>query len=661
MPVSASYLRNWDLSQVFRLLDRDDNCYLEGAELDDMFRAICGDGPVEIVGAEDEYTLESFRDVVERMNLTYPTLHVAENLMKYIRAKCSGRIGQDEQDALCAENCGRLFSALDTRGTGVLDLVQLFNMFKFMGIPVRDLINVYSEDGQVTPQEFVHLLQDMEAKYPQLGIDDKVIGFLRRPGVLSGQGAPDLAGVVPSPQPLPARINNRRAVLVGINYLNWDRPIRLSGCINDALNMNRLLLEHFSFQEDEILVLKDDEYDRDRTPTSSNIRRAFEWLFDGAGPGDLRFFHYSGHGSQVTDLDHNEADGQDECICPTDYIDNRTRDHAIVDDELWNVFSLHLPEGVNCVCFFDCCHSGTVTDLQCVRDLKTAPQVQSRYLRPLKTFGTDSENKDLSSGFFRRVTTRGIYTGSSPEGIESFPPNFAFFVAELARTAGLWTASQIKEDARGADERFALMDDVRRQLVTQGVLCADVCQQLLDMAASSAAVALCEVMGFTQEQERRDELRAARAPRPLEVAPDLWRRTLELFEASARRVCLELSGAPQDRLRAVQRDIDSHLQRIGGQGSTTATASRDGNVQKLWAFSGCMDDQTSADATINGVPQGACTWSFLSAMKDMRYRARYEELLTAMRKTLRGRYEQIPQLSTTSEDNFRHWFLEMEG
>lgn len=34
-------------------------------------------------------------------------------------------------------------------------------------------------------------------------------------------------------------------------------------------------------------------------------------------------------------------------------------------------------------------------------------------------------------------------------------------------------------------------------------------------------------------------------------------------------------------------------------------------------FSGCRDDQTSADATINGTAEGAMSWAFLETMKRM--------------------------------------------
>lgn len=36
----------------------------------------------------------------------------------------------------------------------------------------------------------------------------------------------------------------------------------------------------------------------------------------------------------------------------------------------------------------------------------------------------------------------------------------------------------------------------------------------------------------------------------------------------------------------------------------------------VWMFSGCRDDQTSADATISGSATGAMSWAFIGAMKE---------------------------------------------
>ncbi|KAH6883315.1 hypothetical protein J4E91_002901 [Alternaria rosae] len=72
-----------------------------------------------------------------------------------------------------------------------------------------------------------------------------------------------------------------------------------------------------------------------------------------------------------------------------------------------------------------------------------------------------------------------------------------------------------------------------------------------------------------------------------------------------------------------------------------------GSEQKMVTmFSGCRDDQTSADARIEGEPTGAMTWSFLEMMKNDQTPT-YAETLKFIRKTLdESNYKQIPQLSS---------------
>ena len=67
-------------------------------------------------------------------------------------------------------------------------------------------------------------------------------------------------------------------------------------------------------------------------------------------------------------------------------------------------------------------------------------------------------------------------------------------------------------------------------------------------------------------------------------------------------------------------------------------------------FGGCLDDQTSADAKINGQNSGAMTWAFLTALTQNPNQD-YASLLKNMRQLLRGRYTQLPQISTSHRVN----------
>ena len=68
-----------------------------------------------------------------------------------------------------------------------------------------------------------------------------------------------------------------------------------------------------------------------------------------------------------------------------------------------------------------------------------------------------------------------------------------------------------------------------------------------------------------------------------------------------------------------------------------------GNVIMI---SGCTDNQTSDDAVINNLPQGALTWAFLQTF-DSQQSQTWRELLKSMRATLQNNgFSQIPQLAS---------------
>jgi len=61
-------------------------------------------------------------------------------------------------------------------------------------------------------------------------------------------------------------------------------------------------------------------------------------------------------------------------------------------------------------------------------------------------------------------------------------------------------------------------------------------------------------------------------------------------------------------------------------------------------FSGCKDEQTSADAVIGGKPLGAMSWAFIQAFKN-NPELDYISLLKEVRNLLQGKYQQIPEMS----------------
>ncbi|KAI0339184.1 hypothetical protein BDW22DRAFT_1361639 [Trametopsis cervina] len=64
------------------------------------------------------------------------------------------------------------------------------------------------------------------------------------------------------------------------------------------------------------------------------------------------------------------------------------------------------------------------------------------------------------------------------------------------------------------------------------------------------------------------------------------------------------------------------------------------------SFSGCKDNQTSADTYEAGVAVGAMSYAFMRCLKENPNQT-YQELLRSIRKILHDKYDQKPQLSTS--------------
>ncbi|WWC85991.1 metacaspase-1 [Kwoniella dendrophila CBS 6074] len=150
----------------------------------------------------------------------------------------------------------------------------------------------------------------------------------------------------------------RKALCIGINYIGSSQA--LAGCINDAHNVQKFLIERYNYKAEDIVMLTDDARNPRQMPTRNNIIQACQWLVQGAQPNDALFFHYSGHGGQTKDLDGDEDDGYDEVIYP---LDHQQAGH-IVDDECEHERLVRpLPAGCRLTAIFDSCHSGSCLDL----------------------------------------------------------------------------------------------------------------------------------------------------------------------------------------------------------------------------------------------------------------------------------------------------------
>jgi hypothetical protein len=102
------------------------------------------------------------------------------------------------------------------------------------------------------------------------------------------------------------------------------------------------------------------------------------------------------------------------------------------------------------------------------------------------------------------------------------------------------------------------------------------------------------------------------------------------------------------------------------QAKTAGDSEAQNRAEKLRAtnadvlqFSGCRDEQTSADATIGGKATGALSWAFIKTFKEAGGAGAdltYTQLLGGIRTNLQKKYSQVPQLTAGRKVNLNTKF-----
>jgi len=156
----------------------------------------------------------------------------------------------------------------------------------------------------------------------------------------------------------------RRALLIGIDdYTASSFPRRpdleqehrgwpdLKGAANDARILREMLVLLYGFAPDDIVTLTNQQ------ATRAAILQSIErHLAAPSRAGDVVFYYFAGHGSQVPNPDSDEPDGLDESIVPAD---SRAGALDIRDKELRPLFNRILDRGAQLTLLLDHCHSGS--------------------------------------------------------------------------------------------------------------------------------------------------------------------------------------------------------------------------------------------------------------------------------------------------------------
>ena len=205
----------------------------------------------------------------------------------------------------------------------------------------------------------------------------------------------------------------KKALLIGINYTSTPDD-QLNGCIDDVVNMRNTLIDAYDYESANITLLRDDELRAMYQPTRDNILNQLKSLVAQSGSLAEIWIHYSGHGSQMRDMNSDEVDKLDEILIPIDYQSKG----VITDDDLLSILKT-----IKCrtILLFDSCHSGTVCDLPWLFEYKSS----NSYLRtqPNKTV-LSNPNIFMFSGCKDTETSYDTYNIETKQSVGAFTYTF---------------------------------------------------------------------------------------------------------------------------------------------------------------------------------------------------------------------------------------------
>ena len=130
----------------------------------------------------------------------------------------------------------------------------------------------------------------------------------------------------------------------------------------------------------------------------------------------------------------------------------------------------------------------------------------------------------------------------------------------------------------------------------------------------------------------------------------------EIFKKTNNVVNSLISGNPTAISNSFKGVFDGSLKRAAQNGTRPETLQRRKCAGEVLQFSGCKDNQTSADMTVGNVSTGALSYAIMTLLsEDKEYN--YTELLASIRRVLaEKKFTQIPQLSTSRPLNMNEKF-----
>lgn len=148
-------------------------------------------------------------------------------------------------------------------------------------------------------------------------------------------------------------------LIVALNY-EYVPSARLT-CWKDAVTMHHIA-ERAGVQD--IVVVTDKKgVGSPNFPTRSVVLKKIREVGGRCKPGDWFVWFWAGHGVNVPDYEGDEASGMDQAFVTPDERGRLTESAVLIDDEFAMALDAFVPLGVRILCICDCCHSGSICDI----------------------------------------------------------------------------------------------------------------------------------------------------------------------------------------------------------------------------------------------------------------------------------------------------------
>jgi hypothetical protein len=187
----------------------------------------------------------------------------------------------------------------------------------------------------------------------------------------------------------------KHGLFIGINYTTVSGA-KLNGCINDVVNVRRMLEVNYNYLPENMVMMRDDIATTPNAtaeddvltsamilPTRANILAQMQKLVDISASCTEVWLHYSGHGGQArATRDKYETDRCDETILPMDF-----QTAGIITDN--EIFAILRNLKCRAILMFDSCHSGSVCDFEWQFEYKGRNVFQRLRVNPQNAIAND--------------------------------------------------------------------------------------------------------------------------------------------------------------------------------------------------------------------------------------------------------------------------------